>query len=167
MKRHRIRAATILVGAVAGLAAAAPAHAAPGLLAASAPDCSPGPSSAVFAPWGDPAQYVLIAGGAAESSDGWALQSDATVVEGNEPWRVHDASDSRSVQVRSGASATTDVICAGVDSPTVRFFARSTGTGLLSSLRVDVSFVGPLGVDLRLPIGFVSPTGGRWTPTPA
>ena len=83
----------------------------------------------------------------------------------NEPWHVNDPGDTRSLQLPAGASATTDVVCVGVDTPTIRLFARSTGTTASSALRVEVRFIGPLGAPVRLPIGLIRPTGGSWTPT--
>ena len=85
---HRTVLAAVV--ATAALAVGAPAANA-GLLVASAPDCSPKPTSKPFAPWGDTSDYNLAPGGSFEPSKGsWKL-SGASIVDGNEPWKVSGA----------------------------------------------------------------------------
>ena len=157
------RAVGALVLAGTLLLGAAPAQA--GVLAPSAQDCDDPASARVFLPWLDVASYVPAPGGDAESAAGWTLEDGARIVAGNEPWKVRDAGDDSSLLLPRGASATTGAMCVGLEHPTMRFFARKTGGGLLDALKVEVLFEG---LDERvhsLPIGVVLPLGRSWQPT--
>ena len=161
----RIRLRSILVTAtVAAIALAAGAPAANAdLLVASAKNCTPQPTSKAFAPWGDGADYQLAPGGDFEvGSEPWAL-SRASLVSENEPWKVHGADDERSVKLPPGATATSPVMCVGIEHPTLRLFARNSG--LLSTLTVEVIFETSLGLKAALPIGVLLPSG-KWKPSP-
>lgn len=157
---------SVLIGllAAAGLAAAAPSPASAGLLVETATDCAEQSLDTVFSPWVDPANYTLAPGGAAESTAGWATLSGASIVAGNEPWKVVSGDHARSLRLPAGSSATTEPICVGLGHPTMRYFARSSGTGLLSLLKTEVLFEGPLGDVIALPIGVVLPSSS-WSPT--
>ncbi len=153
----------LLIAGAAALAMAAPAQA--GLLVKSATDCPANPTATrVFARWLDLANYISAPGGAAESAAGWQLNGGARIVAGNEPWQVNGASDSNSLLLPRGASATTDVMCVGVEYPTLRFFAKRNGGTLLSTLLIEVEFEGLGGILKRLPVGVVL-SGTRWQPT--
>jgi hypothetical protein len=52
----------------------------------------------------DPLAYTLVPGGDFESSAGWTLAGGARIVDGNEPWKVHGASDSHSLSLPSGST---------------------------------------------------------------
>jgi hypothetical protein len=160
-RTQRVLVAALAAGA-AMLAAAAPANA--GILAQTATNCDDAVSSRVFLPWLDIANYVPAPGGDAESASSWKLSGGAQVVPGNEPWKVGDKADASSLRLPAGSSATTDVICVGIGHPTMRFFARKTSGGLLSTLRVEVLFEGLGGVVKSLPIGVVL-GGSSWQPT--
>jgi hypothetical protein len=152
-----------VVTAVAALALAAPAQA--GLLVKSAKDCAAEPVPAkVFKPWLDFANYIPAPGGAAESAAGWKLDGGAQIVAGNAPWKVGGASHSHSLLLPRGSSATTDVMCVGVEYPTLRFFAKRSGGTLLSTLLIEVEFEGLGGLLKRLPVGVVI-GGSQWQPT--
>jgi hypothetical protein len=157
---HRTLFAAVV--ATAALAVSAPAaHA--GLLVASAPDCSPKPTSKPFAPWGDTSDYNLAPGGSFEPGKGsWQLKG-ASVVDGNEPWKVSGAG-SKSLKLPPGASATSPVICVGLEHPTLRFFTRNSQP-LLSTLSVEVTFETSLGLKATLPVGVLLPNG-QWKPSP-
>src|SRR4051812_20525787 len=163
---HKIRLLA-LAAAFAGTALAAPsAHA--GVLVSTATNCPAQSVKQVFLPWLDPMSYTIVRNGTLESgATGWTL-SGASVVSGNEPWNVHGAGETKSLKIPAGKSATTDTICVGLDHPTVRLFAKSSGDSLLSSivstLTVDVLFEDNAGHVLSLPIGVVLP-GSRWNPT--
>jgi hypothetical protein len=112
-----------------------------------------------FAPWGDSASYFLapngdFAGGAA----GWQV-SGADVVADSSP-----LSGGGALRLGSGESATSPGVCVGLNTPTMRFFARNAGDPD-GTLRVDVRFESLLGLTLTLPIGEVS-GGGAWAPSP-
>lgn len=146
---------------VAVLAMAGPAQA--GILVKEAQGCTSPASRQVFLPWLDIARYVPAPGGAAESATGWKLAGGAAVVAGNEPWKV-SGGGSHALALPGGSQATTTAMCVGIGHPTMRFFARRTGGSVLSVLKVEVLFEGPLGLPLSLPIGAVV-SGGAWQPT--
>ncbi len=149
---------------LAVLALLAPAANA-GPLVASAPDCSSG-GDQVFAPWLDPGSYVIDDGGAFEDgAAGWGLASGASVTGGNESYAVHAEGDSQSLSLPAGSSATSATACVGIENPSMRFFARSSGGGVLSSLRVDVLYEDAAGTVHSLTVGNVG-RSGSWQPSP-
>jgi hypothetical protein len=155
---RRLAATLVLVLALAGIAAAPAAQAGP--LVASAGDCADIPSEQPFLPWLDPMQYVLVPGGTFEEGlDGWQGGSAAG---GNEPWNVHGSGETTSLSVPAGSSVTTPTMCVGLNEPTLRLFAKSSGSPL-SSLRVQVRFEDSLGQVHSAPIGAVTP--GSWAPS--
>ena len=135
-----------------------------GLLVKDAPDCSPQPVSKPFAPWGDNADYNLAPGGSFEAgTKSWSLSGKASVVTGNEPWKVAGAGHSRSLRLPPGASATSPTICVGLEHPTIRFFAKNN-RALLSTMSVEVITETSLGLTVAVPIGVVLPSG-QWKPS--
>jgi hypothetical protein len=149
--------------ATAALGVGAPAANA-GLLVASAKNCSPQPTKKAFAQWGDQLDYQLAPGGSFEvGAEPWTLNRASLVTE-NEPWRVNASTDKRSVKLPPGASATSPVMCVGIDEPVVRLFARNN-RALLSTLTVEVTFQTSLGLKATLPIGVMLPSG-KWKPSP-
>lgn len=163
-----VRRLTLMVTtAVCGLAAAsAPAHA--GALVKSAGSCVPDSISQQFLRWNDPLSYTSVRGGSMEDVllPGWTLSS-ASVVAGNEPFYIRAKSDARSLHIAPGGSVQTATMCVGVDSITLRFFARSRN-GLLalppSRLKVEVLVETAKGEVLTLPLGVLSP-GTTWRPS--
>lgn len=136
-----------------------------GLLVKDAPDCSPKPTSQPFLPWGDGSQYNLAPGGAFESgTQSWSLSGKASVVSGNEPWKVAGAGHTRSLKLPPGASATSPTICVGLEHPTIRFFAKND-RALLSTLSVEVITETSLGLTVAVPVGVLLPSG-QWKPSP-
>jgi hypothetical protein len=163
--RNRLRTAVIAASvAVVSLAAAAPSANA-GLLVASAPDCTPKPATKPFAPWGDSTQYNLAPGGSFEGGAGsWSLSGGASLVSGNEPWKVAGSTHSRSLRLPPGATATSPVICVGLEHPTLRFFAKNN-RALLSTMTVEVIVETSVGLKAAVPIGLLLPNG-QWKPSP-
>jgi hypothetical protein len=142
---------------------ATPANA--GVLVQDAPSCADQPTSQPFAPWGDNSDYTLIPGGDFESdARGWKL-SRAGVVAGNESFYVGGSRDSRSLKISAGGTATSPTVCVGLEHPSMRFFARSSG-GLLGlrAMDVEVIFESSLGARLSAPIGAVLPSNS-WKPS--
>ena len=136
-----------------------------GLLVKDAPDCSPKPTSQPFLPWGDSSQYNLAPGGAFEPrTESWSLSGRASVVSGNEPWKVAGAGHTRSLKLPPGASATSPTVCVGLEHPTLRFFAKND-RALLSTLSVEVITETSLGLTAAVPVGVVLPSG-QWKPSP-
>lgn len=150
--------------AVVALAAGAPSASA-GLLVESAGDCPTLTSSQVFAPWGDRAHYTLAPGGSFEEGEPeWDLSDRASIVEDNEPWQLNGAGDSRSLRLPPGATATSPVMCVGIEHPTVRLFSKNN-RALLSTMSVEVIFETSLGLKATLPFGVLLPHG-QWKPSP-
>jgi hypothetical protein len=158
----RLRSAFVAGAAVVGLAVAVPAAMADtaGLGQTSCPDEQTGQP---FAPFGDPASYVLVPGGSFESGvPAWSTAGSTQLVADNEPW----GAGSQAMSLSPGSSATSPATCVGLLSPTLRFFARSTGGSASSSLQVSVVFKSVLGLIDTLPVGSVQ-ASDSWQPTPA
>ena len=107
-----------------------------------------------FMRWLDPMQYTLVPKGNFESgTSGWTLKGGATVVSGNEPWKVSGAG-SRSLYLPGGSTAMTPPVCVETLDPTVRYFAKNRGIVALSSLLVEVVLLDKYGRPvLALPAG--------------
>jgi hypothetical protein len=114
-----------------------------------------------FRPWLDEAQYVLLSNGSLETPNGWALTDGARIVSGNEPWKANLATDTRSLFLPSGSSATSPRLCVTLLHPTLRFFARNPG-GKLSILKVE-AITEINSVTVTAPIGLL--LAGNWQPT--
>ena len=134
-----------------------------GLLVQSVGPCEDRTLEQPFKRWLDPASYALVAGGTFESaSHDWSL-SQASRVMGNETFYVHGAGDKWSLSLPAGSSATSPSTCVGLGDPTLRLFARNTGS-LLSTLKVEVLFEDSTGQVRSLVIGLLAGTGS-WQPT--
>ena len=120
-----------------------------------------------FTTWDDPLDYFLVPDGDfSGGADGWEL-AGSSVVEDNEPWNVHGSESAAAVRIESGASATSPLICVGLDDPTMRFFAHSIGdpTGTLD---VEVLYTDGEGNAQSLTIGTIGGDSAlEWTPVPA
>jgi hypothetical protein len=162
MSRFRIyavAAAAVLAGAAATPAARAD------LLDPSGVTCGDQQLAQPFLPWADLASYVLVPGGTFEAGDSpWTMNGGAQVVAGNEPWYVHDGADQQALSLPAGSSATSPATCASLESPTIRFFALSSGGSSSAYLHVDVLFRDLSGNTEALPIGDV-PAAGAWQPS--
>jgi hypothetical protein len=161
-KAHLIAAAATC--ATAMLLAVAPSANA-GLLVQSATDCASPAFEQPFTRWQDNASYILAPQGSFEDgASDWSLNG-AAVAAGNESFHVHGASDSQSLKISPGGNAVTQTICVGLDRPTLRFFARSSGGVLsLSTMAVSVRFETSLGIVGELPLGVVLPNT-TWQPS--
>lgn len=112
--------------------------------AASAQACSYPTGEAVFSSWGDQRAYVLAPDGDFEAGGaGWSLEGGATVVSENETSYLNSATDSQSLALPEGSSATSPILCVGQETPFVRAMVRSSGDG--ARLRVETIYTG-LGV---------------------
>lgn len=154
----RRRLLTGLVVLLAPLAAATTAQ------ADSAARCEGRVIEQPFTAWEDPADYFLVPDGDfSAGAAGWDLDG-ADVVADNEPWNVHGSETAAAVRIPSGASATSPLICVGLDDPTMRFFARSSADAG-RTLDVEVLYTDGDGNAQALPIGTVSGESTLdWTP---
>jgi hypothetical protein len=130
------------VAAALGLSAllAGPAHAAGTISNPYA--CAPQPTLAQsFAPFGDFGFYTPVPNAGLENgSTGWTLFGGATVVAGNEPWRIGGAAHSHALDLPLNASAITAPLCIDETYPYFRLFVRNTGA-LKTSLRIEVLYL--------------------------
>lgn len=127
-------------------------------------DCGTEVFEQPFLRWLDPFKYVLAPdGGFEEGAAGWTLAGGASVVAGNEPYRVRGADDAHSLSLPMGSSATSPPMCIGLDGPTARLFVSNSGS-VLSSLRVDVVSRNALGLQTTFPAGVLLGTRA-WQPT--
>jgi len=123
-----------------------------------------GATTTPFAPWGDNGSYTLAPGGSFEpGSPAWTLTGGAKVVSGNEPFHVNSSSDTSSLLIPAGGTATSGEICFGVLNPGFRFFATSTGGP--ATVHVQLIARGVLGA-LTVLDGGTANVGTTWAPTP-
>jgi hypothetical protein len=95
-----------------------------------------------FIQFGDQNSYFAFPNNGFESgTTGWKL-SGASVGSGNEPWYVN-GSGSSSLTIGPGGSASSPKVCAALNAPHWRLFARSNGAN--GSLTAQVIFYGLLG----------------------
>lgn len=129
------------------------------------PPCPSLAQAQPFLPWGDRDSYFLAPEGSMESTSSWLLAGGARRVSGNETFYVNSASDRFSLALPSGSSAQTAPICVTVFNPTMRFFARNTGSAA-SALKVEVLYTDKYGAQRSATVGYVT-ANGSWTPSPA
>ncbi|HEY3961884.1 MAG TPA: hypothetical protein VGL84_05115 [Gaiellaceae bacterium] len=144
------------VAALAALGATVRAQADGGLLGGNCGSVAP-----VFSPWGDSSNYYFPANGGFENgTSGWALSGGAAVVGGNEAFDLRSASDSHSLAIPSGGSASTN-LCFGALYPALRFMVEGSG----ATVHVTVSAQNLLGFVSTLDGGTFT-AGSRWAPSP-
>lgn len=160
-RRHQLLTAALTVMAVCATAGSASAAS----LASAADSCSTQVYTQPFLRYGDPLTYVLVPSGAVEGAlSGWTTSGGAAAVAGNESAYVHATSDRSSLQLPAGSTVTTRPICVGLGHPTLRIFARNTGSPL-SLLKVEAIFDAPLaGSRVIVPIGLLA-GDSTWQPT--
>jgi hypothetical protein len=142
----------IVATATVGAFSAAPAAAA---------TCPPPPTSLQpFAPWNDTHDYVLTTGGSFEQGTAaWALTGGAAIVQGNAPNKYDKSSDSQSLYLPAGSSATSPCVTAPMIKGIVRFFAKNLGD---SGGALDVQILVKGGV---YDAGTIT-AGNGWGPSP-
>lgn len=122
-----VRAAAAVAAMVLAAAAFGAARADAGLLGCRYPQ-----AQRTFAAWGDQGQYVPVPGGSFENGHaGWSFSGGAGIVGGNEPFYLGSTSDSHSLLLPPGSSATTPGVCLSILTPTIRFVGSSSdGSGV-------------------------------------
>jgi hypothetical protein len=159
---RRFAFATGLIALVLATLTVAPATSAP-----AARTCEARDVAQPFVPWLDPLHYFLLPGGDFESTSGWTFGGGAKIAAGNETFYVHGSGDRKSLSLPSGAWARTSPTCVDADEPTMRFFARNSGS-VLSTLVVEAPIrTTLLGVTTQttVPLGVVPGTTQSWQPS--
>ncbi|MFL6202901.1 MAG: hypothetical protein ACJ76J_27345 [Thermoanaerobaculia bacterium] len=149
-----VRAALVAAGAAIAAFAASAAPASAGVLVSTARSCSQNGLSQPFAGFGDRAYYTSVPGGSFEpGAPAWKLSGGAKIVSGNEPWYVGGRSQSRSLSLPAGATATSPAMCVGIGEPTLRYFAKSSSLlGLTGAMTVEVLTETSLGLVVAVPL---------------
>jgi hypothetical protein len=114
-----------------------------------------------FASWGDRSSYFLATGGSFEGSSSWGLSGNAQIVEGNEPFFLNSSSDSHSLLLPPGSTATTPAMCLAALSPHMKVVGKASDG---SAVHVDVYATGLLGL-IRLPVSATIDLGSSWAPS--
>ena len=156
-----IRQLLVIAGAFVALAAASasPAQAGDGSLLG----CGHEPVHP-FLQWLDPLPYTLLPGGDFESgAAGWKLFGGARVVDGNEPFAITSKSDSHSLLLPQGSSATSPTMCMGLLLPVVRYV--STGGNRLSFMRVEAVYKDPRGRERSIDLLPPGQPSKSWAPS--
>lgn len=122
--------------------------------------CPPPPTPLQpFTAWSDNNDYVLTTGGSFEAgATPWQLSGGAQVVTGNAPNKFDSASDSHSLYLPAGSSATSACVTAPQIVGIVRFFAKSATNG--GQLKVEVLVKGG-----TYQAGTIT-AGSTWSPSP-
>lgn len=114
--------------------------------------CGNQPESQPFAAYGDQNEYTLVPGGSFQPGGvPWDLTGGAAVVSG-------------SLSLPSGSSATSPASCTNIYRPTLRFFARNTGSPS-SRLTVQALYPGLLGSVHVATLGQIT-ASSDWSPSP-
>jgi hypothetical protein len=134
-----------------------------GIPAAAQAACPTTATSKPFKAFGDNANYSLLTNGAFETgTDGWSL-SRASVVAGNESYKVRSATDSKSLAIAPRGRVVSPAFCVSTDHPSFRFFARRT-SGSWGVLTVALRWSVDGGPTNQTVVGAVT-SGTEWTPT--
>jgi len=159
-RKPRLLALTL---GLAGLIAT-PAHAAGNI--ANPYDCAPQPTLATsFATWNDYGQYTPVPNAGLEAgATGWTLSGGASVVPGNEPWKIGGAWHRNALQLPGGSSAVTAPLCIDETYPHFRLFARDTGSAK-GALKIEVLYFDTKGKIVNTKPYDYKPASTSWQPT--
>jgi hypothetical protein len=120
-------------------------------------------ASQVFSQWSDARDYVFATNGGFElGSFGWSLSGGAYVTGGNDPFFLHSTSDTRSLYLPRGASATSPATCMATSSTVIRFVSKGD-----ASLRVQIVERNLLGIVVNILSVSTVDSATSWQPTPA
>jgi hypothetical protein len=162
---RRTRAAFLTALSVLTVCAFAAPAANANLLSILPGTCGNQPESQPFAPFGDYNDYTLVPGGNFEPGGlPWVLTGAAHVASGNESYHVGGSSDSHSLALPAGSSATSPFSCTDIYHPTVRLFVRNTGSAS-SRLKIQAIYPTLLGTGTAT-LGQITGTSA-WQPTAA
>jgi hypothetical protein len=130
--------------------------------------CPPVSAAQDLTSLGDYNFYAPVSGGTFEGSTaGWTF-NNASVVSGNEPSNAVSSTDSNSLNIAAGGSATSPTFCVDSTLPSFRFFAQSLGSGWRSRLTVSAIYTLSNGQSSHAWLGrLYSGDYTLWEPTPA
>lgn len=117
-----------------------------------------------FAQWGDYNDYFAFPNNGFESgASGWTT-AGASVVGNNEPWYVNGPGSS-SLAIGPGGTAASPLVCASVNTPDWRMFARASGAN--GPLDAQIVYYGLLGnvTGILNYTSFAPSDYGSWAPT--
>ena len=100
--------------------------------------------------------------GAEAGTGGWSL-SGASVVSGNESYKVRNAKDSKSLAIAATGRVVSPAFCFSTAHPTFRLFAKGT-SGTWGSMNVALRFKDSTGATNETVVGAIG-TGTSWSPT--
>ena len=134
-----------------------------GLPAAAQAACPATPTAKVFSAFGDSAYYSLVSNGAFESgTTGWTL-TGAAVAAGNESYKVHAATDTKSLSISPTGLAVSPAFCVDIAQPTFRLFAKRT-SGTWGQLAVRLRWKDSSGATNETTVASLG-TGTSWAPS--
>jgi hypothetical protein len=152
-----------ITAGAAAIAVAAAASTGVARAAVLQPACDPSTTQAFLA-YGDRSCYFLAPGGNFEGgAPGWTLTAGAALAAGNNTAGGDAVSNTTSLSLPAGSSATSPLVTVTALDPWLRLFARNTGASS-SRLGVTVLFTLPNGKPGSLLIAKVS-ASGTWKPT--
>jgi hypothetical protein len=167
MGTFRLRVSALVAGLAAAVLAVPAANA--GLISGltGLGLCPAAAASHPFSSWTDYSSYELAPNGGFENgAAGWSLAGGAQVVSGNESFYANSASDSHSLALPAGGSATSGAVCVGgLTRSTVRFFASAGGSSA-ATVDVQIRLRGLTGGLLRILDGGSVSLAPGWQPTP-
>jgi len=129
--------------------------------------CPTFPTVEPFVPWADSGDYFL--GPAADfegSLTGWTVKGGAKIVSGNESYYVNAATDSHSLSLPKGSSATTPSICVTLDTPDIRLFVKNTSSTSSATLQVNMTYTSDQGRPSTVTVAKIAVAkNASWAPT--
>ncbi len=128
--------------------------------------CPGGELSRPFLKWLDPFWYRLADGGSVDrAAAGWTMTGGSHTVVSHVAPDLADSGQPWVVGIGAGGSATSPVTCLALDSPTLRFMVKSTGSPL--GLLVVTAVLTENGALLKkVPVGVVTGLGhNQWKPS--
>lgn len=125
--------------------------------------------SSPFAHWSDTGRYFMLDNGGFENgSTSWTLAGGASVVSGNESYRLNSPGDARSLRLPTGASAQSAATCFDVTAQTVRLMVKGPSSSG-AQLKVDAYVLTQTryGPNIRTVSTQIVNPGTSWNPSSA
>ena len=161
-----VAALVVAVAAIgAGAASARTAGGGPGL-GKYTQGCPTFSTTEPFTPWADAGDYFL--GPAADfegSLTGWTAKGGAKIVTGNETYYVNAPTDSHSLSLPKGSSATTPSICVTLDTPQLRLFVKNSSVSASAVLQINMTYTNNQGKASTATVAKITVAkGADWAP---